>query len=860
MHCFSNQIHSISGDWSHLKSTLANLFLGGNDIIEIPPDLDHTSRLHGLRQFKTLIWLNLDSNRIPRVHKHSLPPGLQTLSISHNLLENFPIDVVAGLPHLQWLYLRGNHITFLPEHTFQRKLWLEKIDLSENSLRTLPRKPFNNSVYVRDLNLAFNNIQILTAESLAGLKCGRIILSFNQIETVDRKAFSGLHDSLEYLDLDHNNLVHVPYALNHLRALKYLYLSSNLITDVPNHAFQTFCSNLKALSLSGNRLTTIPQEALINCTNISHFNIGYNEIYEIMENDFDWGTNIKTLLLRNNRLTHLKEQIFVNLRSLKELSLSFNPLRYVDVNAFQTLTELESLEISFGLEFDDFPEDILKPLINLQWLVIDNNNFRIISENGLLTLEQLRYLNLEGNRIEVIPVNLFRSSVHAHLTDIRLSNNNIEIILPNSFNSLNNLQTVMLLGNRLKTLQKNSFYNLANLTTLILSDNLLKFISPAAFSNLPFLTRLDMQNNKLTEFSFKFFVNVSNFSPLILNVSNNYISYCESDNKILNIEVFDLRYNSLSSVPRCLEHVSALRKLFMDHNTISILGHNSFMHLTSLEVLTLRQNNINNIHKHAFFGLQNLQILDLSLNSIPQIHISQFSSMSRLRILNLSDNRINYLPKDIFSGTMIEMLDLGGNSFNVVPSLTLSEIGSTLRHFVISSNNIEHVDSTTFPDMPYLQHLDLSNNKLTILPDNAFTSLGLLQKLDISANILRANFKELFHYAQSLKYLNLANIGMFSTPHLPLPNLVHLNLSYNNIQTISRSSFQDLAKLKSLYLNNNKLSAIPTHIWFHLPLLKTLDISYNPIKVRVLFLCFNFKVELYFFLRTWQRLYYYQLA
>lgn len=830
--CSSNQIHSITGDWSHLKNTIANLFMGGNDIIEIPNDLDHASRMHGLRQFKTLIWLNLDSNRISRVHKHSLPPGLQTLSISHNLLENFPIEVVASLPHLQWLYLRGNHITLLPEHTFQRKLWLEKIDLSENSLRTLPRKPFNNSVYVRDLNLAFNNIQILSAESLAGLKCGRIIISFNQIETVDRKAFAGLHDSLEYLDLDHNNMVHVPYALNHLRALKYLYLSSNLITDVPHHAFQAFCSNLKALSLSGNRITNIPQEALMNCTNISHFNIGYNEIYEILDNDFDWGGNIKTLLLRNNRLTHLKEQIFANLRSLKELSLSFNPLRYVDVNAFQSLSDLESLEISFGLELDDFPQDILKPLINLQWLAIDNNNFRTISENGLLTLEQLRYLNLEGNRIEVIPVNLFRSGVHAHLGDIRLSNNNIEIIHSNSFDSLNSLQTIILLGNRLKTLQKNSFHNLANLTTLILSDNLLKFISPAAFSNLPYLTRLDMQTNKLTEFSFKIFTNVSNFSPLILNVSSNAITYCESDNKILNIEVFDLRYNSLTSVPRCLEHVSALRKLHLDFNGISVLGHNNFMHLTSLEVLSLRKNSINNIHKHAFFGLQNVQVLDLSENSIPQIHVSQFGSMTRLRILNLSNNRINYLPKDIFSGTTVEMLDLSNNLFNVIPSLTLSEAGNTLRHLLISSNNIEHVDSTTFPDMPYLQRLDLSNNKLTILPDNVFTSLGLLQELDISSNTLRANFKELFHYAQSLKYLNLANIGMFSTPHLPLPNLIHLNLSYNNIQTISRSSFQDLAKLRSLYLNNNKLSAIPAHIWFHLPLLKRLDISSNPIKVR----------------------------
>lgn len=820
------------GDWSHLKNTVANLFLGGNDITDLPSDADHMPRTHGLRHFKTLIWLNLDENRISKVHKHSLPPGLQTLSISNNLIEVFPLEILTTLPHLQWLYLRGNHITHIPEHTLARKLRLEKIDLSENSLKTLPKNPFNNSVYVRDLNLAFNNLRVLSAESFQGLKCGRIIMSYNQIESLDSKALHGLQDSLEYLDFDHNNMLHVPHALHHLTQLKYLYLSSNLISEIPEQSFISICSNLKALSLSGNRLIAIPIEALLNCSNISYFNIGYNEIYEISEQDFEWAFNVQTLLLRNNRLTHLKERTFANLKNLKELSLSFNPLRYVDANAFEGLENLDSLEISFGFDRDDFPQDILRPFLNLQWLTLDNNNFRTISDRALLPLGQLRYLNLESNRIDIIPVNLFKDAAHPHLRDIRFSNNELQIILAETFANLNNLQTVMLVGNQIKVLQKNSFYNLTNLTTMILSNNLINLIAPASFSDLPVLSRLDLQNNKLTELSFKMFANVSILSPLFLNVSRNFITFCEADSKIVNIEVFDLKYNSLTNVPRCLENVSALRKLFLDFNSIGMLGHNDFMHLTSLEILSLTKNNINYIHKHSFFGLQNLQMLSLAQNHISQLHVSQFSTMPRLRILNLSHNRLKYLPKDIFSGTVLEMIDLGYNTFNVIPSLSLIEIGTTLRHLMINTNNIEHIDSTTFPHIPFLQHLDLSNNKLTILPDNVFTSLGLLQKLDLSLNMLRANFKELFHYAQSLKELHLSNIGITTTPHLPLPNLVHLNLSSNNIQSISRASVQELSKLKNLHLNNNKLTAIPSHVWTHMPLLKTLDLSNNPIKVK----------------------------
>lgn len=133
--------------------------------------MDHVSKPQhgGLRQFKSLIWLNLDGNRIYKMHKHSLPLTLQTASISHNLIENFPLDIITNLPHLQWLYLRGNHIKVIPEHTFGRKLWLEKIDLGENYLRGFSKFPFNGSVYIRDLNLAFNDMKIISDHSFTGL-------------------------------------------------------------------------------------------------------------------------------------------------------------------------------------------------------------------------------------------------------------------------------------------------------------------------------------------------------------------------------------------------------------------------------------------------------------------------------------------------------------------------------------------------------------------------------------------------------------------------------------------------------------------------------------------------------------------
>lgn len=835
MFCFRNQVSSINGEWSHIKNTVATLFLGENDITEIPNETsDHISKnQHGLRQFKSLIWLNLDGNRIYKIHKHSLPLTLQTASISHNLIENFPLDIITALPHLQWLYLRGNHIKTIPEHTFARKLWLEKIDLGENYLKTIPRFPFNNSVCIRDLNLAFNDFRMLSAETFSGLQTGRIILSYNLLENIDINAFAAIDESLEYLDFDHNNFQHIPRAVSQLKSLKYLYLSSNSISEIPDGAFENFCHSLKALSLSGNHLTRIPSETLQNCSKISHFNIAFNEIYDINENDFsNWGYNIKSLILGNNRITSLKSQIFADLKELKELSLSFNPLRIIDTDAFVGLGGLESLEISFGMDREDLPHEIFKPLTNLKWLSIDHNNFHTAPELSLDSLRELKYLNIESNKLRSIPVKLLKSSIHAKLKDVRLSNNEITYIETGTFRSLNSLETILLSGNKIKYIQSESFSDLPSLNKLIISNNFLSRINHGAFCNLPSLSKLDLQNNLISEISFGYFINISN--PLLLNLSRNQISSCSSDSKILTVEVLDLRYNNLVHIPRCLEQTALLNKLYLDFNIINSLEHNSFMHLTSLEHLSLQQNNIMTISRKAFFGLQNLQVLDLSRNLIGQLHTSQFANMPKLRILNLSGNSLNYLPKDIFSNTLLEMLDLSYNLFVVVPSLSISDVGITLRHLSMRSNNIEHIDITTFPDIPSLQHLDLSNNKLAILPDNVFTSLGLLQTLDLSFNPLRANFKELFHYAQSLKHLNLANSGITSTPHLPLPNLIHLNLSHNHIEAINKNSVQELSKLKLLDLSHNDLFQVPSHLWIHLPNLKTLDLSYNPIKELVI--------------------------
>ena len=86
-------------------------------------------------------------------------------------------------------------------------------------------------------------------------------------------------------------------------------------------------------------------------------------------------------------------------------------------------SSLESLEISFGLSVNIFPEAALKPLHKLLWLSLDNNQIDEISETSLYNLGELQYLNLEANKLENIPTNLLYKNVHKNLRDVRLSYN-----------------------------------------------------------------------------------------------------------------------------------------------------------------------------------------------------------------------------------------------------------------------------------------------------------------------------------------------------------------------------------------------------------------------------------------------------
>ena len=812
----SNHLTSLDGDWGHMKETLTNGFFGDNSIIDIPKLFS---------TFGSLVWLNLDNNNIEELSEDSLPPNIHTLSLNNNLLKFFPSSLKT-LKDLTWLYLRGNDFKSLELPDF-KSLNLELVDVSENCIEWIRASSLTNrTLRIRDFNLDNNKLSSLTTGTFDRLDIKRIHLSSNSIKHVDNDAFRELEDTLEYLNLENNELPSVPGAVSRLKKLSYLYLANNDIRNISGDTFQEFAENLRALSLATNNLDAIPVAALSGCQRLLHLNLGYNKISHVQSGDFEWAEDLEILLLRNNILTKLKRETFKGASKLKDLSLSFNHLTELDDDCFIGIEEsLNILELSFAFATDVFPQRALKPLSNLLWLVLDNNNFQSIEATAFYSFQQLRYINLESNRLHYLPERIFLSSVHAELRDVKLGYNFLEVIPEFSFHNLTELRSLDLTGNRIKVLSSGSIMDCPKLLTISLAYNRIFKLERVTFYGLPSLRFLHLEFNKLTTLDLDAISEIGG-PDFALNVSYNAISLINSGGSINNLTRLDLSFNNISHLPAdTFYDMPDLKSLNLRSNFITVLESGTFG-LSHLETLNLQDNKIENLRKQSFHGLESLQQLDLNENQISQLSVKQFRNLKNLRLLNLSSNKIRSLPKDVFEGTKLEILDLSHNKFTVVPSPSFLEVGYTLRNLNLADNFVDHLDSTAFPTSQ-LVSLNLAHNRLTILPDNSFVSLGKLLSLNVSQNILQANFKELFHYLPDLRRLYVASCGLRDIPLLPLTNLNILDLSLNHIDTTSDKQFQYLKDLRILMLVNNTLSFMPN---VKLNLLREFDISGNPIQ------------------------------
>lgn len=231
--------------------------------------------------------LHWDHKKLPAVHGSWLsenaffyPPkrqdsddipdmGYSTRSSLHYRRLVRPLSLVeVDYTKIRVIHLEQNHPEYVPLEMFMLPN-LTKIDLSYNQLTKLPEKetylPANLCGWVctevEDLNLSHNMLVKIPSCIWALPRLKLLQAGYNNLETVlpDRgKEISSeiLSESLETIDLAHNQLNVLPRFIFEFPSLKRAILYHNQLDSLPETLWT--CTTLQELIVNNNRLTSLP--------------------------------------------------------------------------------------------------------------------------------------------------------------------------------------------------------------------------------------------------------------------------------------------------------------------------------------------------------------------------------------------------------------------------------------------------------------------------------------------------------------------------------------------------------------------------------------------------------------------------
>lgn len=127
---------------------------------------------------------------------------------------------------------------------------------------------------------------------------------------------------------------------------------------------------------------------------------------------------------------------------------------------------------------------------------MENSQVWDLEEDLLRDMPNIEQFWLTGNNIPFIRSGTFKND---HLLQFSLADNNIQFIETDAFESLPQLNYLLLHSNRLTTVSRDMFKGMPKVQSLLLHMNVIDSIEDKAFVDLKEMTNLDISNNRLRE-------------------------------------------------------------------------------------------------------------------------------------------------------------------------------------------------------------------------------------------------------------------------------------------------------------------------------------------------------------------------
>uniref|UniRef100_A0A146KNW1 Leucine-rich repeat-containing protein 15 n=1 Tax=Lygus hesperus TaxID=30085 RepID=A0A146KNW1_LYGHE len=544
-------------------------------------------------------------------------------------------------------------------------------------------------------------------------------------------------------DCSETNLTAVPTLEEGLSLNVYvLNLNGNNLTEI-----EPFPEDIKlrSLKLADNQLTKVTRVEFAGLGYLLDLDLSGNQITHVESDSFSDSPGLITLELQSNPLEEVTGPFLIT-RSLLNLDLSSCSLRNLNQNFFTDVPHLNSLDLSRN-SFQELTPGVFDPLISLQELKLNACNLTNIDGSLFAKLQDLKKLELSGN-------NLYNPMDWA------------AVLTP-----LIRLEYLDISRSHIRTLPDDVFENNQWLRSLILANNQLIDLDVATTlgQNLKHLDFLDLSNcNIIGPLSEGAFANATKLRTLYL--TGNAMSATD-----LAVALFPL---------------TKLQKLSLRNCTLTRLPPNTFEKFPNLKELDISHNPLNDAFTSLLNPLSNLIHLDMGFSNLGSISKSTFHKMKSLKTLILSGNPLQSLESGLFKNlTHLETLELKNCGLSRLNGSVFHQSSNypDLTELNLAGNPLEIPLKGSFlpRQLTRLKKLNLSDCGVSYIPANALHSFGNITELYLSNNKLR------FRDQGEFEFLN------------NLPDLEKLDMSYNNITSISPVVFRNNQNLTWVKLVGN---------------------------------------------------------
>ena len=313
---------------------------------------------------------------------------------------------------------------------------------------------------------AFQNLSSINASSIA------IYLHNNYINNIELHAFSGIENAVTILNLDSNNLTHLPQALEELSSLIILSLLDNPLVSLDSTIIASIGSSLNTLSISAGNFSRFPTQ-MNGLTKLSSLRIKYIQLPLLHSTVFHSFENSLTSLEMSYANFESIPATVCRLKSLNSFTSNYSPnLSKYNASIFDECTHRMITVTSLTLQYNQltvFPK-LATVFPNLQTLDLSNNLLHLIESTSLMGLSALTTLQINNNQFNGIP---------------------------SAINRARSLHALYINSNQIDTVEDFDLQLLHKLTHIELYGNPLVYLSPLAFTHAPLLTSVNLDNTKL---------------------------------------------------------------------------------------------------------------------------------------------------------------------------------------------------------------------------------------------------------------------------------------------------------------------------------------------------------------------------